>query len=100
MDSIKVEERFMKPTVEYPMGSYLRTIDGNVETATGYYEREFPGHPSPYFHRGPPFVMFDCGSREMGTLYWDKDADLDKLPEMHLALESGTDAQNPPASQE
>ena len=28
---------------------------------------------------------FKCGSGEMGTLYWSKDADLDKLPEMRPA---------------
>lgn len=41
----------------------------------------------------PHFVDFDvtgtkpfkCGSGEMGTLYWSKDADLDKLPEMRPA---------------
>jgi hypothetical protein len=27
--------------------------------------------------------MFNCGSGEMGTLYWSKDADLDKLPDMN-----------------
>ncbi len=82
---IKVEERFMKPTAEYPMGSYLRMVGGNVDIATGFYEKQFPGHPSLYWHGGPPFVVFDCGSREMGTLYWSKDADIDKLPEMHPA---------------
>jgi hypothetical protein len=78
-----VEERFMKATDEYPMGSYLLTVGGEVQVATGWYEKEFPGHPSLYWHGGPPFVMFNCGSGEMGTLYWSKDADLDKLPDMN-----------------
>ena len=25
-----------------------------------------------------------CGTGEMGTLYWSKDAELDKIPEMHM----------------
>lgn len=29
--------------------------------------------------------IFQCGTGEMGTLYWSKDADLDKLPELHPA---------------
>jgi hypothetical protein len=54
---ICIEERYMRPTAEYPQGSYLRKVAGNVEMATGWYEKEHPGHPSLYFHKGPPFVM-------------------------------------------
>ena len=82
MDNVKIEERFMKASDEYPMGSYLRMVNGNVEIATGFYEKKFPGHPSPYFHGGPPFVIFNCGSYEMGTLWWSKDANLDRLPQL------------------
>jgi hypothetical protein len=32
-----------------------------------------------------PIKTFQCGTGEMGTLYWSKDADLDKLSNMHPA---------------
>jgi hypothetical protein len=54
-----IQESYVKPSTEYPMGSYLYKIEGEVRIATGIYEKEFPGHPSPYFHGGPPFVVFD-----------------------------------------
>lgn len=42
---------------------------------------------------------FQCGTGQMGTLYWSKDADLDKLPEMHLAEgESAVYRRNPDGS--
>lgn len=63
---ICVEERYMKPTAEYPRGSYLRLIDGKPDMATGWYEKEYPGHPSLYFHKGPPFVMIDIADWEWG----------------------------------
>lgn len=72
---VKIEEWFRKATDEYPMGSYLRTVDGEVDVATGWYEKEHPGHPSLLPHGGPPFVMFDCGTGEMGTLWWSKSSD-------------------------
>lgn len=56
---MSVEERYMRPTPEFPTGSYLRMVGGRVEIATGFYEKEYPGHPSPYWHGGPPFVMID-----------------------------------------
>jgi hypothetical protein len=58
-DDVTVEERYMKPTAEYPQGSYLRLIAGKPDIATGWYEKEYPGHPSMYWHGGPPFVMFE-----------------------------------------
>lgn len=72
---VTIEERFMKATDEYPMRSYLRTIGGKVDVATGFFERKHPGHPSLLAHGGPPFVLFDCGSAEMGTLWWSKPSD-------------------------
>lgn len=59
MNGIEIEERWLKPTPEYPQGSYLRVVDGKVEMAIGWYEQEYPGHPSPYWHRGPPFFVFE-----------------------------------------
>lgn len=58
---IAIEERYMRPTAEFPRGSYLRLVDGKAEIATGAYEKEYPGHPSLYFHGGPPFVVYDIG---------------------------------------
>lgn len=81
---VEIKEWVRKPTDEYPMGSYLRTIGGKVDVATGFYEKMYPGHPSLYFHGGPPFVLFECGSGEMGTFYWSKDG---KEAEMFPATE-------------
>ena len=56
---IQVEERYMKPTPEYPDGGWLYKVDGQVQVATGYYATIYPDKPSPYFHGGAPFVMID-----------------------------------------
>lgn len=58
---ISIEERYMRPTPEFPQGSYLRLVDGRVEMAIGAYEKEYPGHPSFYWHGGPPFVVCEIG---------------------------------------
>ncbi len=60
---IQVEDRYIKPTPEFPDGSYLHTVDGKVKVATGYYAKIYPGKPSPYWHgRAPIFVVdiHDC----------------------------------------
>ena len=62
--NICVEQRYMRPTAEYPQGSYLHKIGDNVIMATGWYEKEYPGHPSLYFHGGPPFVMINTADWE------------------------------------
>ena len=64
---IAIEERYVKPTVEFPHGSYLRIVAGKVEIATGWYEKEYPGHPSFYFHGGAPFVVLDHIDVPWGT---------------------------------
>lgn len=86
---VEIKEWVRKPTDEYPMGSYLRTIGGKVDVATGFYEKDYPGHPSLDFHGGPPFVLFDCGSSEMGTLWWSKSSNPvdDSFPEMRPCSE-------------
>jgi hypothetical protein len=56
---VTLEERYMRSTAEYPMGSYLRLVDGKPEVATGWYEHLYPGHPSFDFHKGPPFIVID-----------------------------------------
>ncbi len=58
-DLVKIEERFMKPSSEYPDGSWLRKVDGKVEIATGYYATLYPDKPSPYWHGKPPFFVVD-----------------------------------------
>ena len=55
----QIEELYVRPTAEYPQGSWLYKIGDRVEAATGFYEKEYPGHPSPYFHGGAPFVILD-----------------------------------------
>ena len=57
--TITVEDRCMKHTPEYPDGSWLHLVDGKVEIATGYFSKEYPDKPSPYFHSGPPFVFME-----------------------------------------
>jgi len=56
---ICVEDRYMSPTAEYPQGSWLHIVDGEVSIATGYYAYEYPDKPSPYFHGGPPFLVLE-----------------------------------------
>lgn len=59
---IQVEDRYMKPTPKYPDGSWLHTVDGKVMVVTGYYATIYPDKPSPYWHKGPPFVMIDTAN--------------------------------------
>jgi hypothetical protein len=54
-----VEDRYIKPSAEYPDGSWLHIVNGEVTIATGYYSYEYPDKPSPYWHGGPPFVFID-----------------------------------------
>ena len=56
---IAVEDRYMRSTPEYPDGSWLHTVDGKVQVATGYYATLHPDKPSPYWHGKAPFVVFD-----------------------------------------
>lgn len=56
---VSVEDRVMKPSAEYPDGSWLHTVDGKVEVATGFYALEYPDKPSPYWHGKPPFLIVD-----------------------------------------
>ena len=64
---VGVEERYMKPTAEYPQGSYLKIVGGQVQMATGWYEKEYPCHPSLYWHKGPPFVLYEHIDVSWGT---------------------------------
>ena len=68
--TFNVQESYIKSSPEYPMGSYLRKVAGEVQIATGWFEKEFPGLPSPYFHGGPPFMVIDTGDWA-----WDKEDD-------------------------
>lgn len=56
---IGVEEHYIGPSAEWPMGSYMQVMDGIVTVATGYYAKLHPGKPSPYWHEGPPFVIWE-----------------------------------------
>jgi hypothetical protein len=64
---VSVEDRYMRPSAEYPDGSWLHKVGNEVMVATGYYAIEHPGKPSPYFHGGPPFVMLNTSD---WTLPW------------------------------
>lgn len=54
----EIRETFERPSAEYPRGSYMRTVAGAVEVATGRYALEHPGKDSLYWHGGPPFAVF------------------------------------------
>jgi hypothetical protein len=64
---IGVEDRYIKPSTEYPDGSWLHTVNGKVEVATGYYATLYPDKPSFYWHTGPPFLI--CKTTEWA---WEK----------------------------
>lgn len=66
---IAVEDRYMRPTAEYPDGSYLQLVDGEPMVATGYYATIYPDKPSLYFHGGAPVVILDTSDWE---LPWEK----------------------------
>jgi hypothetical protein len=59
MDKVLVEDRYMKPTPDYPDGSWLHKVGDEVIVATGYYATLYTDKPSLYWHGGPPFVMID-----------------------------------------
>jgi hypothetical protein len=56
---IEVVETYMRPSAEYPNGSYMQTVDGKVQVATGLYATLHPGKPSYDWHGGVPFVFLD-----------------------------------------
>ena len=56
---ILIEDRYMRPSAEYPQGSWMHIIDGDVKIATGYFAKDYPDKPSPYFHGQVPFVYID-----------------------------------------
>ncbi len=58
-EMISIEESFLRPSAEYPDGSYLCKVGGKVQMATGFFEKEHPGYPSPYWHGKAPVVMWD-----------------------------------------
>ena len=35
-DKVRVDDRYMRPTTEYPHGSWLHTVGGEVQAATGF----------------------------------------------------------------
>jgi len=56
---VEITDQYLKPTTEYPDGSWLHKVGDRVEVATGYFAIEHPGKPSPYLHEGPPFFVVD-----------------------------------------
>jgi hypothetical protein len=57
--SARIEQRYIEPTAAYPDGSWLHMVDGEVTIATGYFAKEYPNKPSPYWHGGPPFLVYN-----------------------------------------
>ena len=58
-EDLSVEDRYIRPSAEYPDGSWLHKYGGIVMIATGYYATIYPNKPSPYFHGGAPFFVID-----------------------------------------
>jgi hypothetical protein len=56
---VPIVETFMRPTPEYPDGSYLLEVAGVVHMATGYYATLYPDKPSPYWHGKPPVFFLN-----------------------------------------
>jgi hypothetical protein len=64
--TVEVVETFERPSPEYPDGSYLRTVGGNVQMATGRYAKHFKDKPSLYLDGKPPFtVLWDVEARPL-----------------------------------
>ncbi len=57
MEFVTVRRQYEYPSEEYPMGSYLETVENRVLMATGRFSGLGPS--SPYWHGGPPFVMLN-----------------------------------------
>lgn len=68
MEMVEKRERFERPTAEFPQGSYLETIWDRVTMATGRFAGLGP--PSPYWHGGPPFVIY-----QFDKWPWEKSID-------------------------
>lgn len=87
---IAIEERFIAPSQEWPDGSYLCTVDGKVEIATGVYAIDHPDKPSPYFHGRAPFVVLNCDNwpwnHPMPEVPKDAIAFLESLNKISLGL--------------
>lgn len=59
-ESVAVEEHYMHPSAEYPDGSYMHKIGGEVTIATGHFATLHPDKKSLYWHGDqPPFVFID-----------------------------------------
>jgi len=57
---VVVEERFKRPDAEYPDGSYLKKIGGEVVCATGQYASNHPDRSNlAWYGDKPTFVMLD-----------------------------------------
>jgi hypothetical protein len=56
---VEITETFMRPSAEYPDGSYMQIVGGKVTMATGYYATLHPDKPSPYWHGKAPFFYID-----------------------------------------
>ncbi len=61
LGSVETEE-VAPPTPEYPGGSWLYKVAGEVKIATGYFVTLYPGKPSPYPY-DVPYVFVNLGSR-------------------------------------
>lgn len=71
---IGIEECYMRPTAEYPQGSWLYKVGDIVQVATGYFALEYPDKPSPYWHGSAPYFVVDIG--EWPWQKWSQSAKL------------------------
>jgi len=66
--SVAIVERFIRPSADYPDGSYIQIVNGEVTIATGKYATIYPHKPSYQLHGESPFVMVDTS--EWAKLPW------------------------------
>lgn len=59
---IRVEDHYIRPSAEWPDGSYMQKIGGKVIVATGHYSKLYPDKASLDWHGKPPFSMLHLDS--------------------------------------
>jgi hypothetical protein len=83
-ESLAIERHYMPPDADYPLGSYMEMIAGEVTVATGRYATLYPNKPSYCWHGGAPFVFLD-------TTDWDWSKQNIHPGQDALLLDSGRD---------
>ena len=56
---ISIEETFMRPSAEYPDGSFMRKVAGKVVVAIGHFATLYPDKPSLEWHGRMPYFFLN-----------------------------------------